>query len=580
MHSGHEFAQHAPAQGSEAVPLPYATKFGSLLASAPDAIVIVNEQGRITIVNTQTERIFGYTQHELIGRPIEFLIPERFHIQHLQHRDGYYSTPRTRPMGAGLALFGRRKDGSEFPTEISLSPLETEQGILITAVIRDVTERKRAAEELERQVQRRTADLNALLQFSSEFLMERSLDAILQRASSHVMELVPDAQRSAIYLYDRQGDRLVLRASTGFSQLPQISLSAAEGLLGYVFTTRKVLVLNAADQYIPAVPASLAESQAALVETLALQGPPTGLLVVPLIAREDPIGILLLLRESGTGPFAPEALPILEALANQIASAIISEHNRREAASLTTELARLEEQRRKIAEQLSAAEAGMLQAARLAAVGQLAATIAHEINNPLYAARNCLFLIEEDLPAELRDSPYLTMAQEQLERIGGIIERMRDFYRPPRGEMALYDLNHLIEETLALAGLQLQGGAIKMIFAPAPDLPQIMTNGDQLRQVFLNLVLNAIEAMPNGGTLTVRTATQSTFAVVEVLDTGIGIPEDIRPRLFEPFFTSKPSGTGLGLSISAHIVTQQGGRIEVDSTTGQGSVFRVVLPYQ
>jgi signal transduction histidine kinase len=111
-------------------------------------------------------------------------------------------------------------------------------------------------------------------------------------------------------------------------------------------------------------------------------------------------------------------------------------------------------------------------------------------------------------------------------------------------------------------------------------LPEVRCNSDQLRQVFLNLILNAIDAMPQGGTLTVRTIAGPSVAVVEVQDTGVGIAEDIRARLFEPFFTNKPTGTGLGLSISAHIVTQHGGQIVVESAEGQGSTFRVALPYQ
>jgi signal transduction histidine kinase len=122
--------------------------------------------------------------------------------------------------------------------------------------------------------------------------------------------------------------------------------------------------------------------------------------------------------------------------------------------------------------------------------------------------------------------------------------------------------------------------AIQVIFTPAPDLSPVHGNSDQLRQVFLNLVLNAMDAMPHGGTLTVRTVAGPTVAVVEVQDTGIGMPAAVRERLFEPFFTNKPQGTGLGLSISAHIITQHGGHIEVESSEGQGSTFRVVLPYQ
>jgi two-component system NtrC family sensor kinase len=270
----------------------------------------------------------------------------------------------------------------------------------------------------------------------------------------------------------------------------------------------------------------------------------------------------------------------LSGLANLTAAAILEAHNRQAAATLSKELAQMEEQQRSLTERLNYVEAGMLQAARLAAVGQLAASIAHEINNPLYAARNGLYLIEDDLPEELRSSPYLRMVSDQLARIAGIIERMRDFYRPTRGELAPADINQLLEETLALAGLNSRHGGINMIFTPAQELPLVQGNADQLRQVFLNLVLNAIEAMPNGGTLTVRTEAGPSVVLIEIQDTGVGIPDDIRPHLFEPFFTNKPNGTGLGLSISAHIVTQHGGHIDVESAPGQGTTFRLVLPYQ
>jgi PAS domain S-box-containing protein len=125
------------------------SKFRDLLESAPDAIVIVNEQGRIFLTNAQTEKLFGYSRQELLDRPVEILVPERFHGHHAEHREGYSHAPRPRSMGAGLDLYGRRKDGTEFPVEISLSPLETGEGKLISSAIRDVSERKRVAEALQ-----------------------------------------------------------------------------------------------------------------------------------------------------------------------------------------------------------------------------------------------------------------------------------------------------------------------------------------------------------------------------------------------------------------------------------------------
>ncbi len=217
---------------------------------------------------------------------------------------------------------------------------------------------------------------------------------------------------------------------------------------------------------------------------------------------------------------------------------------------------------------------------KLAALGRLAASLAHEINNPLQAIRSSISLLANRPLDEEKSNLYLGIAETEVGRLIEMVQRMLDFYRPYKERRDLTDVNSLLEDTLALASKQLQHGGIKTSKELTPDLPPVEAIANYLKQVFINIVLNAVEAMPDGGELTVRTSVdeEDDEVLIAFSDTGVAIPAEDLPYIFEPFYTTKDKGTGLGLAISYSIVEQHEGTIEVSSAEGQGTTFVVRLP--
>jgi signal transduction histidine kinase len=222
-------------------------------------------------------------------------------------------------------------------------------------------------------------------------------------------------------------------------------------------------------------------------------------------------------------------------------------------------------------------------AEHLAAVGKLAAGVAHEINNPLAGMQNCVRTLSKWAGTDQRQTQYLQMLQEGLSRIARTVRQLLDFARESPPRMTRVDLGSLLDRCLRLLAHELAERKIACAPFPSGELPDICADPQQLEQVFVNLLMNALDAMTGGGTLTVSAAVReegSRLLEVMVADTGAGIPAQDLPRIFDPFFTTKQvgKGTGLGLSVSYGIIKAHGGSIEVESEPGKGSTFKVLLP--
>ncbi len=217
---------------------------------------------------------------------------------------------------------------------------------------------------------------------------------------------------------------------------------------------------------------------------------------------------------------------------------------------------------------------------QLAAIGRLAAGVAHEINNPLTAVLTFAHLLRDKHGSDRQDRQDLDMVINEATRAAEIVRDLLDFARERPVQWDLVDLNEITRQTIHLVRSHKQARQVKIIEELNGGLPLINGDQNQLQQVLINLLLNACEAMPEGGTLTVRSRRSPHQAIIEVIDTGHGIKPEHAGRIFEPFFTTKPvgKGTGLGLSVSYGIVSQHNGTLEFESQEGKGTTFRMALP--
>ena len=415
------------------------------------------------------------------------------------------------------------------------------------------------ARQLEERLERRNQELEALVRIGREFNQRLQLEELLDLILTVCVNELP-AEEALLCLFDQQTRIKAWRALNPDhlteSELQHL-VSDPSSLLGQMVETGQPVLISD-------------DSQPLLLECC------HSIVGTRIVHHGNILGVIIL-GHNNTNHYDDGHLRLLESITEQAALAI---RNAELYAELRHYALNLENMVAERTEELRAAQLQLVRSEKLASLGRLAAGIAHEVNNPLQAIRNCLELAIEDIDAERPvDKELLTVAEQDVQRIRRIIRRLLDFSRPGSGEMVLIDVGQLVSDVLRLVERQLERSGITLTKRIATTSP-IRMNEDQFKQVILNLILNAQEAMPNGGKLAVNVEQLNNEIYISFKDTGVGIPEKDLPRIFDPFFSTKIDGTGLGLAVSYGIIEGHGGRIEVTSEVDHGSTFTVILPLE
>lgn len=490
-----------------------------ILEAMPDGVYIVDDEYTVVYANPAMLREFG----EVGGRKC---------YNYLHGNDGPCATCPNEQVFTGQTVRYEWTSRRGKVYDVVDTPLQRPGGRPAKLKIhRDITELRRATEALqeardllERRVRERTAELEAVnLALQNEIEERKRTEEMLRKAEERFRVALRSGQIIVAHT-DRD-----LRYTWIYNPHPDF---AAEELVG-----------RRDDEVFP-------PEQAKAIVAMKRRVLETGQL-----AREE-LGLPL---EGGLRTYDVVAEPLLDAEGG--------------VAGVTLAALDITERRE--------AERALVHAERLTLTGKLAASLAHEIKNPLQSIIGCMGLAREAVAAGGDADRYFDVAREELQRVNNLVSQLRDLHAAPAAEERVpTDVNELVERVVALSRKEASGRSVEIVTELESDIPALNVGRGQIQQVFLNLLLNALDAMPDGGTLSISTRNGNPADAVAVTfaDTGVGMPPDVARRVFEDFFTTKKGGLGLGLFVSDNIVKQHGGRIDLETREGVGTTFTVWLP--
>jgi PAS domain S-box-containing protein len=600
------------------------------LEAAAGAILLVDSDGLIRTANAKAAQLFGYSAGELLGRPLETLVPDRYREAHVTLRNEFLHNPMTRPMGVGRELFGRRRDGTEVPIEIGLNPITTEQGVFVLANIIDITERRRAEEQFRVVVE---ASPNGILMVNKKGIITLANTQTEQLFGYNrgellgqtVESLIPERYRSAHPehrggFFDYPSSRAMGAGRDLYGRRKDGTEVPVEIGLRPIQSSDGLLVLAS---IIDITERKRREEQLRMLST-ALESAANAVVIT------DAYGKIVWVNQAFTesSGYSPEE--VLGKNPRVLKSGEQSESfykdmwgtitagkvwrntliNRRKDGSLINEemtitpirdragaitqfvaikqdITQLQEALSSIHaknDELTAMTQQLWQASRLATVGELAASIAHELNNPLATISLRLETLGLQVAEDQQKTHAVKIVADEVERMGKLVGNLLQFSRRTHQQISTLDVRDELNNSMELIEYHLRSNKITVQREYADDLPMIQADRQQLRQVFLNLFTNASDAIRDGGSITVRATLtggdEDAMVKIEVIDTGAGIPTEALEKVWDPFFTTKPEGkgTGLGLAICKRVVEEHHGTITIDNAADKGTRVTIRLP--
>jgi PAS domain S-box-containing protein len=539
-----------------------------IIETALDAVIGMDSAGAVVEWTPQAETTFGWTRDEALGRPLaDMIIPQRYRERHKRGLARYLASGEECVLNKRIEIEGLHRDGREVPVELSITPIRTKGAIAFSGFARDITERKAAAAQLEAQLDR----MGLLDQITRAIAERQDLDSIFQIVVRSIEDRLP-ADFACLCLYDRTDNVLEL-AHVGAKSAPLAeSLAMPERARIDIDQNGLSRCVGGRLVYEP----DIAQSRFPFPARLA-SGGLRAFVAAPLQVESQVFGALIVARR-GAEVFSSGECEFLRQLSEHVA---LAAHQARIYAALQSAY-----------DDLKQTQDSVMQQERLRALGQMASGIAHDFNNaltPIALYTESLLATEPNLTPDGRAK--LEVMERALDDASHTVARMKDFYRQRDPELTLAPVRveTLIRQVMDFTQArwrdmaQERGVTIDVRAELDPAVAPILGVESELREALINLVFNAIDALPNGGVITlsaklVNTLNGGPHVEIEVADTGVGMDAATQERCLEPFFTTKGErGSGLGLAMVYGAVRRHGGDVEIHSVPGEGTRVRLTF---